>query len=201
MVALERSQKNDDNFPFKVLLSLKATHFLITFIKTTSMLKKILYVLIAALVIIQFIRPKQNVSAGPFPNDISTKFAVNDNVASILKQSCYDCHSNNTVYPWYANVQPVTWWLQDHVNEGKKELNFSEFATYTPKRQRKKFTEIMDEVKEGKMPLESYTYIHKKSILTAEQKEALYKWCEENLATLPPAEPEQQSDKTKVENK
>ena len=165
------------------------------------MLKKILYVLIAALVIIQFIRPKQNVSAGPFPNDISTKFAVNDNVASILKQSCYDCHSNNTVYPWYANVQPVTWWLQDHVNEGKKELNFSEFATYTAKRQRKKFTEIMDEVKEGKMPLESYTYIHKKSILTAEQKDALYKWCEENLATLPPAEPEQQSDKTKVENK
>lgn len=94
------------------------------------MIKKILYVLIAALVIIQFIRPKQNVSAGPFTNDVSTKFAVNDNVASILKQSCYDCHSNNTVYPWYANVQPVTWWLQDHVNEGKKELNFSEFATY-----------------------------------------------------------------------
>lgn len=161
------------------------------------MIKKILYILIAALVIIQFIRPKQNVSAGPFTNDVSTKFAVNDNVASILKQSCYDCHSNNTVYPWYANVQPVTWWLQDHVNEGKKELNFSEFATYTAKRQRKKFNEIMDEVKEGNMPLPSYTWIHKNAVLTAEQKAALNKWCEESLATLPPTEPEQQSDNNK----
>lgn len=165
------------------------------------MIKKILYVLIAALVIIQFIRPKQNVSAGPFTNDVSTKFPANDHVASILKQSCYDCHSNNTSYPWYANVQPVTWWLQDHVNEGKKELNFSEFATYTAKRQRKKFNEIMDEVKEGKMPLPSYTWIHKDAILTAEQKAALYKWCEESLAALPPAEPAQQSDNNKTSSK
>lgn len=165
------------------------------------MLKKVLYVLLAALVIIQFIRPKQNVSAGPFPNDIGTKFAVNDNVASILKESCYDCHSNNTKYPWYANVQPVAWWLADHVNEGKKELNFSEFATYTAKRQRKKFNEIMDEVKEGEMPLKSYTVIHGNAKLTTEQKDALTKWCEESLATLPPAEPAQQSDNNKTQNK
>ena len=165
------------------------------------MIRKIFYVLIAVLVIIQFIRPKQNVSAGPFSNDISTKFAVNDNVASILKQSCYDCHSNNTIYPWYANVQPVTWWLQDHVNEGKKELNFSEFASYTAKRQRKKFEEIKDEVKEGKMPLESYTWMHKNAILSEQQKAALYKWCDENLATLPPAEPAQQSDNNKSAEK
>lgn len=165
------------------------------------MLKKIIYVLIAALVIIQFIRPAKNVAAGPFPNDISTKFAVNDNVASILKEACYDCHSNNTKYPWYAEVQPVAWWLADHVNEGKSELNFSEFAGYTAKRQRKKFNEIMDEVKEGKMPLKSYTVIHTKAKLTEEQKNALYKWCEESLATLPPAEPQQQSDNTKSEHK
>ncbi len=165
------------------------------------MLKKIFYVLIAALVIIQFFRPEKNISAGPYSNDISTKFAVNDNVASILKEACYDCHSNNTAYPWYANVQPVAWWLADHVTEGKKELNFSEFATYTAKRQRKKFNEIMDEVKEGKMPLKSYTLIHTNAKLTEEQKNALYKWCEENIATLPPAEPEQQSDNNKSEHK
>ena len=109
------------------------------------MLKKIAYVLLAALVIIQLFRPDKNIAAGPFPNDISTKFAVNDNVASVLKEACYDCHSNNTKYPWYANVQPVAWWLADHVNEGKKELNFSEFATYTAKRQRKKFNEIVND--------------------------------------------------------
>ncbi|NCU03497.1 MAG: heme-binding domain-containing protein [Chitinophagaceae bacterium] len=161
------------------------------------MIKKIFYVLIAALVIIQFIRPKQNIAAGPFPADVSTKFAINDNVASILKTACYDCHSNNTTYPWYANVQPVNWWLTDHVNEGKKELNFSEFAGYTAKRQRKKFNEIMDEVKEGKMPLKSYTWMHGNAKLTEAQKNALYKWCEESIATLPPAEPSQQSDNNK----
>jgi hypothetical protein len=91
--------------------------------------------------------------------------------------------------------------LADHVNEGKKELNFSEFATYTAKRQRKKFNEMMDEVKEGEMPLKSYTIIHGNAKLTAEQKDALTKWCEESLATLPPAEPAQQSDNNKKENK
>ena len=162
------------------------------------MLKKLFYVLIAALVIIQFIRPKQNVSAGPYPNDIAAKFATSDDVVSVLKTACYDCHSNNTVYPWYSNVQPVTWWLQDHVNEGKKELNFSEFATYAAKRQRKKFEEIKEQVEEGEMPLKSYTIIHKNAILSAEQKTVIYKWCEESLAQLPPKEPSAQSDKDKA---
>ena len=165
------------------------------------MLKKILYVLFAVFIIIQFIRPKQNISAGPFPNDISTKFAINDNISSILKTACYDCHSNNSSYPWYSNIQPVYWWMQDHVNEGKKELNFSEFATYTVKRQRKKFTEMIDEVKEEKMPLPNYTWMHGNAKLNAEQRAALQKWCDESLATLPPPDPAEQSDKTKAENK
>lgn len=165
------------------------------------MLKKILYVLLAAFIIIQFIRPKQNISAGPFPNDVATKFATSDDVALILKTSCYDCHSNHTKYPWYYHVQPVAWWLQDHVNEGKKELNFSEFVTYTPKRQRKKFQEIDELVAEGEMPLESYTLLHKYAKLSAEQKAAIKKWCDESMATLPPPDPAAQSDKTKAENK
>lgn len=163
------------------------------------MIKKIFYVLIAALVIIQFIRPKQNISAGPYPNDISTKFATSDDIVSVLKTACYDCHSNNTVYPWYSTVQPVAWWLQDHVNEGKKELNFSEFAAYTAKRQRKKFEEIKKQVEENEMPLKSYTIIHKNAVLTADQKAAIKKWCDESLAQLPPSEPGEQSDKEKAE--
>lgn len=165
------------------------------------MIKKILYVLLAAFIVIQFIRPKQNSSAGPFPNDITSKFAVSDDVAIILKTSCYDCHSNNTNYPWYANIQPVTWWLQDHIDEGKKELNFSEFGSYTVKRQRKKFVEIEEEVSAGEMPLESYTYIHRKTILNAEQKATIKKWCAESLATLPPPDPADQTDKTKAAEK
>jgi hypothetical protein len=165
------------------------------------MLKKIFYVLIAALVIIQFIRPKQNISAGPYPNDISTKFATSDELVSVLKTACYDCHSNNTIYPWYSTVQPVAWWLQDHVNEGKKELNFSEFAAYAAKRQRKKFEEIKEQVEEDEMPLKSYTIIHKNAILTTDQKAAIKKWCDESLAQLPPPEPGEQSGKEKAEDK
>ena len=149
------------------------------------------------LIIAQLIPRHWNTTSAPQPNDISRVYSVPPNVTALLKNSCYDCHSNNTTYPWYANVQPVNWWLTDHVNEGKKELNFSEFAGYTAKRQRKKFNEIMDEVKEGKMPLKSYTWMHGNAKLTEAQKNALYKWCEESIATLPPAEPSQQSDNNK----
>jgi hypothetical protein len=163
------------------------------------MLRKIFYFLIAALVIIQFIRPARNSSAGPYPNDITTKFAMNDNVASIFKTSCYDCHSNNTKYPWYANIQPVAWWLQNHVNEGKRELNFNEFATYKEKRQRKKLDEIIEQIKDDEMPLQTFTAIHSYAKLNAEQKAIITKWCEENMATLPAPEPQQQTDNNKTE--
>jgi hypothetical protein len=98
------------------------------------------------------------------------------NVQQILKTSCYDCHSNNTVYPWYSNIQPVAWWLKDHIDEGKRELNFSEFATYRIGRQYRKLEEINGEVKENKMPLESYTLIHSDAKLSDEQKLTLATW-------------------------
>jgi Haem-binding domain len=153
------------------------------------MIKKILYVLLAAFVIIQFFRPERNQSAGPFPNDITTQFALAEDSKAVLVASCYDCHSNNTNYPWYANVQPVAWWLEGHVKDGKKHLNFSEFTTYAPKKQHHKFEEIKEALTDGWMPLESYTWIHKNSILTKEQSAALVKWCEENMAKLPVPDP------------
>ena len=148
------------------------------------MLKKIFYVLIAALVIIQFIRPKQNIAAGPFTADVSTKFAINDNVASILKDACYDCHSNNTTYPWYANVQPVGWWLQHHVNEGKEEINFDEFASYSLRKQHHKLEEMAELVDKGEMPLASYTRIHKDAVLSDGQKQLLINWTKEQIAAM-----------------
>jgi hypothetical protein len=95
---------------------------------------------------------------------------------TILKTSCYDCHSNNTVYPWYSNIQPLAWWLQGHVNEGKEELNFDEFATYNPRRQFKKMEETEEMITEGEMPLSSYTIIHSNAVLSASQKETLINW-------------------------
>jgi hypothetical protein len=102
-------------------------------------------------------------------------------VENILKASCYDCHSNNTTYPWYFNVQPAGWWLGSHIENGKKEVNFDEFATYSLRRQFKKFKEIREQVEEGEMPLSSYTLIHRSTILSSEQKETVVKWAEEMM--------------------
>lgn len=138
---------------------------------------KILLGLLAVLVIIQFIRPAKNngaTNAGNGP--LSETVTMTPEVSAILKTSCYDCHSNKTAYPWYAEVQPVGWWLQDHVNEGKEELNFDEFAAYSPRRQYRKLEEIGDQVKEGEMPLSSYTLIHGNAKLSAEQQQTLTDW-------------------------
>ena len=152
------------------------------------MLKKILkitfQILLLAFIVIQFFRPAKNKAEEISKNDISKIYAVPADVQSILKTSCYDCHSNNTVYPWYAEIQPAAWWLADHVKEGKKELNFSEFASYKISRQYRKLEEINKEVKEGEMPLESYLWIHKNSKLRDEQKLILVNWVKAVMDTM-----------------
>src|SRR4051812_1459572 len=93
-------------------------------------LKRILLLLSVVFVIIQFFHPAKNQSEVISINDITKVYPVPGEVQKILKTSCYDCHSNNSIYPWYAKIQPVSWWLNHHIDEGKHELNFSEFATY-----------------------------------------------------------------------
>jgi hypothetical protein len=146
-----------------------------------KIIKPIALVLLAALIVIQFFKPERNLSSieGPAANDISKLYPVPQEVASILKTSCYDCHSNNTNYPWYSNFQPVAWWLADHIKEGKKEINFSEFASYRIGKQYRKLEEIYSEVEEGEMPLEAYTLIHGDAKLSSSQKEKLMSWASE----------------------
>lgn len=143
-----------------------------------KIIKNILLLLLVAFVIIQFIHPPKNIADAStlMTNDISKVYVVPDSVRQILKTSCYDCHSNNTTYPWYSKIQPVAWWLNDHIEEGKKEINFSEFATYRIGRQYKKMDEILKQVKEDEMPLSSYTLIHKNAILTQNQKATISNW-------------------------
>ncbi len=143
-----------------------------------KILKRIAQLLLAALLAIQFFRPAKNIAAGPaaYAKDISTAHAIPADVQLVFQKACYDCHSNNTTYPWYSYVQPVTWWLQHHVDEGKAELNFSEFAGYSLRRQYRKLEEINKEVKEGEMPLSSYTLIHSGAKLTATEKLAIANW-------------------------
>ena len=136
----------------------------------------ILIILLVALIIIQFFRPAKNISQGIAMNDISTKYTIPDSVNDILKVACNDCHSNNSRYPWYWSMQPVAWFLNGHIEKGKRHLNFSIFTSYKIGNQYKSFDEIRKEVKEDDMPLTSYTLIHRDAVLNDAQKLALENW-------------------------
>jgi hypothetical protein len=140
------------------------------------MLKKILYLLLAAAIIIQFFHPKRNKAEGAQPNYIGTAYSVPEDVKSILVKACNDCHSNNTRYPWYCYVQPVDWWTHDHVVEGKTHLNFDEFADKSPRYQYNKLGECKEQLEKGEMPLNSYLWIHKDAKLTEAEKNTLIAW-------------------------
>ncbi len=141
------------------------------------LLKMLFFVVLIAFVLIQFYpKSNNNISTTSSGNEIEKIHAVPNEVMNILKTSCYDCHSNNTFYPWYANLQPVSMWLSNHVEEGKDELNFSEFGSYSLRRQYKKLKEMDEQITEDEMPLESYTLIHKKASLDKDQKELISGW-------------------------
>lgn len=151
-----------------------------------SLKKKILLLVIALLVIIQFFRPALNQSSAESPNDVFAHYSAPDSLQQMIRTACYDCHSNNTVYPWYSNIQPVAWWLADHVNEGKSELNFSEFATYKPKKADHKMEEVIEMIEKGEMPLKSYTIIHGDAKLSLSQQKAINDWAKAVRAQIQP---------------
>lgn len=139
--------------------------------------KVLFLILLALFILIQlYPRPMKNIEQSFNPNDISVTNKTTLAVQNILKSSCYNCHSNNTTYPWYSTVQPTAWWLGNHIRDGKKELNFSEFGTYSLRKKYKKFEEIIKEVKENEMPLKSYTLIHTDAKLDASEKAQLLDW-------------------------
>jgi hypothetical protein len=143
-----------------------------------KILKTVLIILAVAFVAIQFMRPPRNVEAGDAALALGALYAVPPDVQQMLETSCYDCHSNVTRYPWYAEIQPMGWWLNSHITDGKKHLNFSEFGTYRLQRQHHKFEEIVEMVNAGEMPLPSYTLAHWDATLTAEQRERLVGWAQ-----------------------
>jgi len=155
------------------------------------MLKKILIGFGIVMIIIQFIRPERN-DSNELTYDISTKYEVPTEVNHLMQVSCNDCHSNQTEYPWYANVQPVAWWLDHHVDDGKKHLNFSEFTKTPLFVQNHKFEEIIEMIEDKEMPLPSYTNLglHAEANLSDEQREMITSWARAQMnylkATHPP---------------
>lgn len=138
--------------------------------------KKILLAILAVLIAIQLIRPARNESSQALPTDIAKIYVVPDSVQTVLQQACYDCHSNNTRYPWYTNVQPFGWFMARHVRNGKAQLNFSDFGSYSLRKQRNKLRGIANSIKDDAMPLSSYTLMHPDARLSSTQKALLMDW-------------------------
>ena len=142
-----------------------------------KIIKKILFIGLIIFLLIQLYQPARNIS---FEQDITGNFTkvynVPKNVEIILRTSCYDCHSNNTYYPWYSYIQPARFFMERHIKEGKEQLNFNEFGNYSKRRQNSKLKAISKEIESNEMPLSSYTLIHKNATLSASQKKEVLDW-------------------------
>jgi hypothetical protein len=143
----------------------------------------ILVVLSAA---IQLIRPDRSNPPVDRANTISAHLPVPPDVQRILDHSCRDCHTNNTVWPWYSNVAPVSWFVAHDVHEGRDEMNFSEWGDYDRDTMEEQLEHICSEVRDGHMPIKGYTLAHPGTALTPPQVEAICRWTKEAAKHLPP---------------
>jgi cytochrome c551/c552 len=148
------------------------------------MVKKIFLILLAIFGILQLFRPSKNKAEGAQANNINTVVAVNEAEDKLLRKACYDCHSNNTTYNWYAEIMPVGWFLNNHIKEGKKHFNFDEFATYKPKKALHKLEEIAETVGNGSMPLKSYLIMHNEAKLSEAERKTIIDWAENSKKLL-----------------
>lgn len=138
-------------------------------------------ILAVAFVAIQFFRPD---FTNPPVNQAETfeaSMQIPENVEAILTNSCKDCHSHETKYPWYSNVQPAAWFLAEHIKDGRRHLNLSVWNTYEPNRKKRKISEICEEVESREMPLPSYLYIHWDAKLSDEQIKILCDWTKQEI--------------------
>lgn len=139
-------------------------------------LKIITLVLVVLFVGMQFIPTSRNQSNTVSKTDFMTLYEVPEKLKNKIQVSCYDCHSNNTNYPWYNKIQPVAWVLEGHIKEGKEELNLNEFGSYSVRRQKSKLKSIMSQIEDDKMPLSSYTLIHRDAKFSKSEKTHIIDW-------------------------
>ncbi len=139
-------------------------------------LKIIVIGVFAIFIIFQFIRPARNNPAVTKAETLESAVEVPENVEAILARSCVDCHTNKTNYPWYSNVTPFNWFLARHIDEGRRELNFSVWNTYEKRRKNRKLEQICEQISDRKMPLPSYLWIHRNAELSDNDIKILCDW-------------------------
>ncbi len=146
--------------------------------------KQILLVLLILFVAIQFMRPARNQSGQALQAAFSNTYTIPDNVHALFKNACFDCHTNNTFYPWYSNIQPVGWLLAKDINDGKAKLNFDEFGSMSSRRRISKLVGIQNRIEDGTMPLPVYQSMHPGARLTEEDRRVLIDWIQETKDSL-----------------
>jgi len=147
-------------------------------------IKKIVLAFGIVFIGIQFIQPAHNKSGQVLPTDFTKIYAIPASVQTILQNACYDCHSNNTNYPWYSIIQPMAWMMKRHIDNGKEKLNFSDFGSYSSRRQISKLKGIANQIKDDEMPLSSYKIMHSKASLTKEAKTLVIDWMNKTADSL-----------------
>lgn len=139
--------------------------------------------LVLAFIVIQFFRPSKN-SSPVTTDDIIYNLEIPSGVKRTLVNACYDCHSNQTRYPWYSNFAPASWIMANHVKEGKEHLNFSEWKLYSKREQISQLTDICEMIEKGEMPLKSYTFMHSEAIILEYQIKDLCTWTEDAARSI-----------------
>lgn len=131
---------------------------------------------ILVLFLLQFFQPERNSAPLDRELDMLTLVSPPEAIADNIRKACYDCHSNQTAYPWYSRISPLSWYLNKHIQEGKAELNFSEYGQLDKADKIGVFADFYDVLDAGTMPLQSYLLIHKEARLSPEDSEALSTW-------------------------
>jgi hypothetical protein len=138
--------------------------------------KIILYSFAGCFLLLQFLQPaRTRPEADPQMEFLNLEEPPAD-IAKMIRQACYDCHSYNTRYPWYSYLSPLSWWIQGHIDHGRHNLNFSEWGTYSASDRKALLKHSAKEIDKGSMPLESYLPMHPEARLTDGQKRALVQW-------------------------
>lgn len=139
-------------------------------------IKRFLIVALVVFVVMQFVRPDKNEGGYESLATFLAETKPTPAVEATLQSACYDCHSNQTKYPWYNNIAPVSYWLDEHIIDGKKHLNFAEWGSYSVKKKDHKLEEVAEEVEKGEMPLDEYTWTHGDAKLSDQQIKELVQW-------------------------
>lgn len=149
-----------------------------------KIVKIVIMILCVVFVGIQFIPTKRNESHLLSTSDFMMVNTVPKPIESKIMASCYDCHSNHTNYPWYNKIQPIAWFLEDHIKEGKKELNFSEWENVSDRRRKSKLKSIISQIKNDEMPLSTYTLIHRDAIFSVSDKKLIVDWFQKLMDSI-----------------